>query len=283
MRIPLLALAGAIVASATPAHAAESLDTCAGFITSVPTVITSQGTWCLDRDLSTSASSGRAIEIMVNNVTIDCNHFKLGNLGAGTTTGAGGIVALERLNVTIRNCVIRGFEQAIHLGNTGGGGHRVEDNRIEGATMLGIYVNGEVGSLVQRNVVTDIGGVPLSNLVKGIDAAGDVIDNVVEGVSPAVAPDDSFVAGIFVNTTIPGIVVRGNRVRDVHASVGTPAAGLFLQATGGVVRENVVVNTVPTTGTGVGCANWVMAADNVSEGFSSPYVGCTDGGGNITF
>src|SRR5687767_10729805 len=103
MRIPLLALAGAIVASATPAHAAESLDTCAGFITSVPTVITSQGTWCLDRDLSTSASSGRAIEIMVNNVTIDCNHFKLGNLGAGTTTGAGGIVALERLNVTIRN------------------------------------------------------------------------------------------------------------------------------------------------------------------------------------
>lgn len=72
--VMLAGLAGA----ASPALAAESYDGCVGFIDAVPAVITTQGTWCLRKDIATSMSGINAIEIQVSNVTIDCNGFKLG-------------------------------------------------------------------------------------------------------------------------------------------------------------------------------------------------------------
>src|SRR5262245_20959189 len=66
-----------------PAVAAESYDACAGFIDTVPTTISTQGVWCLRKDLATAVSNGAAISIEANNVTIDCNGFKLGGLAAG--------------------------------------------------------------------------------------------------------------------------------------------------------------------------------------------------------
>src|SRR5690606_27240382 len=39
-------------------HAAQSYDSCTGFIESVPTTITTQGVWCFRKDLSTSVTSG---------------------------------------------------------------------------------------------------------------------------------------------------------------------------------------------------------------------------------
>ena len=57
---------------ATSAYAAQSYDSCAGFIDSLPATITTQGTWCLRGDLATSVTSGNAITIATNNVTIDC-------------------------------------------------------------------------------------------------------------------------------------------------------------------------------------------------------------------
>src|SRR5690606_14995164 len=76
----VLILAG--LASVLPARAADDYDACAGFIDSVPATITSQGVWCLRKDLSTAIASGSAITIATNNVTIDCNGFKLGGLAA---------------------------------------------------------------------------------------------------------------------------------------------------------------------------------------------------------
>src|SRR4249919_759306 len=75
------------------ARAAESYDNCTGFITSVPAVITTQGTWCLKNDLSTALTGIVAIKINTNNVTIDCNDFKLGGTAGGMGTGSLGIVA----------------------------------------------------------------------------------------------------------------------------------------------------------------------------------------------
>ena len=70
------------------AHAAQSYDNCTGFITSVPAVISTQGTWCLKQDLATAIASGNAISVNANNVTLDCNDFKLGGLAAGAGTVA---------------------------------------------------------------------------------------------------------------------------------------------------------------------------------------------------
>ncbi|HEY0661599.1 MAG TPA: hypothetical protein VGD21_09825, partial [Lysobacter sp.] len=74
--IAVLAILLAGPVAPAPAQAAQSYDNCTGFIDSLPATITTQGTWCLRKDLSTAMSSGNAITIATNNVTIDCNDFK---------------------------------------------------------------------------------------------------------------------------------------------------------------------------------------------------------------
>src|SRR5688500_5888635 len=88
---------------------AETYQTCAGFIDALPATITTQGVWCLRKDLGTAMASGAAITIATNNVTIDCNNFKVGGLAAGAGTQAVGIQVSGKQNATIRNCAIRGF------------------------------------------------------------------------------------------------------------------------------------------------------------------------------
>ncbi len=76
----------------------ETYNTCAGFIDSLPATM-----WCLRKDLTTSMTSGRAISIATNNVTIDCNDFKIGGLGAGNASTATGIYTYGRQNITVRH------------------------------------------------------------------------------------------------------------------------------------------------------------------------------------
>jgi hypothetical protein len=82
LRVTLLAVVALSVSR--PGLAAESYDSCVGFIDTIPTVINEQGTWCLRQNLTTSAGSGNMISIVTDNVTIDCNGFKIGGLGGGT-------------------------------------------------------------------------------------------------------------------------------------------------------------------------------------------------------
>src|SRR4249920_3646904 len=93
-----VALAILLVVAPAVSHAAESYDNCTGYIDALPAVIASQGTWCMRHDLTTSISSGNAISVLTNNVTIDCNDFKLGGLAAGAGTTAAGIYAPNRQN-----------------------------------------------------------------------------------------------------------------------------------------------------------------------------------------
>src|SRR4029078_12340445 len=96
----IMLLLAALAASAPrSAHAAESYDNCSGFITSLPAVISTQGTWCFKQDLATAITSGNAISINTNNVTLDCNDFKLGGLAAGAGTMTYGVAATSRVNV----------------------------------------------------------------------------------------------------------------------------------------------------------------------------------------
>ena len=77
--LALLAMAGA----PHVAQAAESYDSCKGFITSLPVSISTPGTWCLKQDLATSLASGNAVTILANDVTLDCNGFKIDGTAAG--------------------------------------------------------------------------------------------------------------------------------------------------------------------------------------------------------
>src|SRR5690606_34496442 len=116
---------------------------------SLPAVITAQGTWCLRKDLSTSMTSGNAIEIATNNVTLDCNDFKIGGLAAGPATRAVGIHVSERANATVRHCNVRGFSTGALMS---GSGHLVEDNTFDSNTTNGIHAFGR-DSVIRNNQI----------------------------------------------------------------------------------------------------------------------------------
>ena len=231
-----LALALAAGFACLPAHAAQDYDSCTGFIESLPAVISTPGTWCLRRDVSTSQSWGPAIHVIANNVTLDCNGFKVGGLSAGPGTGAVGVQSQGRANVVVRDCAIRGFHGGVYLQ---GSGHLVEDSRFDGNRAYGIGVDGD-GSVVRRNRVLDTGGSTQDDWVTAIRTSRtvDIIDNVVAGVLPVDIDEDgqALAEGIAV-TLADGSTLRGNRVRDVIGKGPYASYGIRVSIGGPFLRH----------------------------------------------
>jgi hypothetical protein len=276
--VTLAAFAGA----SGPAAAAESYDSCLGFIDALPATITTQGTWCLRQNLDTSATSGNAIEIQTNNVTIDCNGFRMRGSGGGPSTTAVGIVANGRLNLAIRHCTIRGFQEGISL--TAGSGYLVEDNLLDQNRTIGI---GSVGGgiVIRRNIVTNSGGSPVSGQVYAIYADGDVIDNVVDGVAGADSLVNFSATGIYSPADADiniGIVIQGNRIRNLTPKGTGEAIGISSNGRGVLVRDNVIGQASVTTGFGISCNdNTSHVRDNVILKYGTGIaVACDDAGGN---
>jgi parallel beta-helix repeat protein len=264
---------------ALPAQA-ETFHTCGTFINALPTVIGTQGVYCLSHDLSTSISAGSAIDIQSNNVTIDCNGFKIGGLAAGTSSNATGINAgATRLNITIRNCGIRGFYNGIYL--QGGAGHLVEDNRLDNNLEVGIYVLGD-NNRVRRNAIYDTGGHPGGTASYGIRASADVIDNTVAGVFGA--DTITFPTGIVMSGA--GTEARGNQVRGLAVAGGGTATGIAAKDfTPGLTFDgNRVSAAAVTAGFGIhgdGDADSFCAGNTVGK-FATAIAACQDAGGNAS-
>jgi hypothetical protein len=286
MRFPIAGavLAGLALLPAVPAGAADSFDSCAGFITSLPATISTQGVWCMNRDMATSLASGAAISIRTNNVTIDCNDFKLGGFAAGAGSLTHGIHAVGRVNITVRNCMLRGFNRGVYLEGTSGGGHVVEDSRVEGSLVVGIHVEGD-GSLVQRNLVTDTGGATGSLSSAGILGNGaNLLDNTVDGVTAAGSAQYTF--GLIGNGF--GALVARNSVRNVISSNGY-STGISTSGPAATVRENAIANPAGVSGgspqSGIdagGPQTEGFCIDNTVAGYSTPLFFCHDMAGNQT-
>ncbi len=212
-------------------------------ITSLPTTISTQGVYCLHQHLTTSLATGSAITVSVNNVTIDCNDFKVGNLAAGPTTDAVGIIATSRLNVTVRNCGIRGFRSGVQMTN---GDYRVESNRLDQNTQSGIVVSGD-GSSITGNEIISTGNSTAAGVTSfhGIQASGDIdiIDNNVTDVS-ATAGSNGTAYGIRTDSMDAG-AIRGNRIRNL-ASDGSGSRRGIWNADGN--RNTVEGNTIVMSG-----------------------------------
>ena len=239
------------------ARAAQSYDNCTGFIDSVPTTIGKAGAWCLRKDVSTANTSGAAITINANNVTIDCNDFKVGGLVAGDGSLANGIYADNRQNVTVRHCNVRGFYRGIHL--TGGAGHLVEDNRLDNNLHTGIYVSGD-NTLVQRNRVFDTGGSPGNNYASGITSTADTLDNTVSGVfvDPTI---NTYSVSAGIDALGKGTAVHGNRVRGLVVAGTGIARGILSTASGITIDGNQVTAGSTTAGYGI-LGGWDAACSN---------------------
>jgi len=280
MRLTLPATSLLLLACfATPgaSNAAKSYDSCTGYVTSVPALITTQGNWCLSADISTSITSGSAIVIATNNVTLDCNDFKLGGLGGGPDTAANGVVAMDRLNITLRNCSIRGFLHGVYL--NGGGGHLVEDNAFDRNRYAAIRVVGD-GSTIRRNRALNTGSTTVSTQAAfGIVTNGtmDILDNVVNSVLPYSATGTAY--GIYSNVNVSGNI-RRNLVRNLFAQDSSNVRAIHaVNSTRVVIQDNIVQNSNPTGGVGVYCAAATgTARGNVASGFTTGVDGCTSSG-----
>jgi hypothetical protein len=273
-----------LLVTATPVGAAESYDNCnRGFVASVPAILGSQGVYCLNKDLTGNLEDGIAITVTTNNVTLDCNGFKLGNQQAGFDNTAFGIQAFLKANITVRNCNIRGFGYAIFLV---GSGHVVEDNRIEGSTIMGMQVSGD-GSMIRRNFVLDT-GTGVYSPSGAIVATGlvDIIDNTVTGVW-GMDGSPSNVYGINLQPSIGG-TIEGNSIRGLLvAGTGTgDPYGIFIDNSGGgvSVSRNRIANAGAVDGSGIQCAGapQSMLTDNHLLGFTVGFAGCADVGLNYS-
>lgn len=288
--VMIILLAG-VVGAIRSALAAESYDACVGFIDAIPAVITTQGTWCLRKDLATSNPGITAIDIKTSNVTIDCNGFKLGGLAAGPGTFSSGINANGTLsNITVRRCTIRGFRSGIAIfDNSPGTGHLVEDNRLEQITSQGIYVIGN-GSIVRRNTVVNTVGAPGSDRAQGITVLGDAIDNIVDGISGDASVADFNPSGIYSGGVggINGIgfLVQGNRIRNLVPKGAGQARGLELAGYAQSVRDNTVSELSATNGIGVYCSlgSEDVLRDNLVRNYTQGlFGGCNDLSGNVVY
>ena len=279
---PLLRLSALLplLAAAAPASAATSYDSCTGFITAVPVVISGQGTWCLKQDLATPIGSGAAVTVANHNVTIDCNGFKLGGLAAGMGTQTVGVLSEGRLNTAVRGCRIRGFLTGVKLVG-GGAGHLVEDNVIEASTHTAVDIAGD-GSVFRRNRVLDTGGSTVyqySALALKLEGAVDVLDNDISDVASYAADagwDSYNTYGILAGTG-RNVVIAGNRIRGLRS--GTSGVPIAIQMSGtsrSQISHNFIAGpgytaTLCNTGKVAVWGNHIVEMTNVT-------VGCIDGG-----
>ncbi len=281
MRLPSIALLGLLgaLAWAKPAHAAESYENCTGFITSLPTVVSTPGTWCLNQNLTTSLATGNAITIAANNVTIDCNDFAMSDT-AGLNNRVFGILATDRLNAKVRHCNISGFYYGLEFIGANGGRHVVEDNSFSDNTYISVRVEGD-GSVVRRNQVLDSGGTTRVKDAYGIYTtySVDVLDNSVVGVVAHLGAGGNAIGIETVNN--PGSV-NGNKVRGLVKDGAGTANAIFNANSGRViVRNNDVVGDASAGSTGVRCADGSgRVKDNVISGFATGIALCGDAGGN---
>jgi parallel beta-helix repeat protein len=262
-----------------PAHA-ETYHTCSTVIASLPTVITTQGVYCLSHDLSTAITSGNAIDIQSNNVTLDCNGYKIGGLAAGNGSTAVGVYADTRQNITVRNCGIRGYYDGIFLKGSGAG-HVVEDNRLDNTLLEGITVYGD-NNTVRRNRVYDTGGYSAPGSLAigvGISAQADIIDNTVSGVFTNAT--DSYAFAILINGK--GNEARGNRVSGLVSAGSGAVVGIQVNGSGDTIRDNSFAATDSTVGYGIEGNDNVICTGNMISKFSTAMSQCQDGGGNASY
>ena len=239
-KLAALRLIVLVLVMGASAAGAETMD-CAP-ITALPAVVTVQGVYCFTGNLAIDVTSGNAIEIQTNNVVLDLNGFKLGNLAAGP--GGRGIFASDRQNITIKNGTIRGFGVGVLLLGFGSQRHIVEDIRVDQSTSTGIHVDGD-SVIVRNNQVVGTRGVDLF----GPDANG--IGIFVSGTDPRVLNNDvintgkqgaGVATGIYLSLVVGGLVIN-NRVTGADVGIRYDP---FLSSTlgSGKYRDNLTFDVI---------------------------------------
>lgn len=277
----LTVLATAALCMAARAETTECME-----ITAVPAVITKQGIHCFKQDFGTAITSGNAIEIQTNNVTIDMNGYKLGGLAAGAGTMANGIYAEGKKNITIRNGTIRGFHSGILLTVVGGvisensSGHLIEDIRADGNRLNGIAAIG-YNIVIQKTYVIDTGSSDVEDHAYGIFVAGfniRVENNMVNDVSETMEA-----TGIYLHL-MSNAYINNNQIFEINSSTsdyGIAVSGASMNMS---VSNNQIYNSSSTASTGIidtdDSSEGLDCIGNVVRGYTKSQTGCDYLSGN---
>ena len=282
-RISLLGIVIPLLLASFPAHAETTNCTA---ITSLPAVITSQGAYCLTGNLSTSLTSGNAIEIQANNVAIDLNGYKLGGLAAGPSTTANGIYADQQKNITIRNGVLRGFERGIFLDDVSpystSSGHLIEDIVADKNRRIGLDVRG-TGITVRNNRIVDTGGASSPICIHARGPGGRIINNdCVNMIHTRTDGNPTGSASIDLHSS-DGSIVENNRVaNDALPPTGWSSVGIEIAYSADVMVVNNRVSTITLCVFywGGGALSTGVYRDNITSNCTNPYTRGTDAGNN---
>ena len=250
-------------------------------ITALPFEAASPGVYCMTKDLATAMTNGQAIRIVADNVTIDCNGYKLGGLAGGPDALTYGVAVQSVRNATVRNCNVRGFYVGVHME---GDGSALLDSRLEGATWSGARLIGS-GLLVRGNLVRGVTSGTYAYGAIGIstEGNGDVIDNTVEDI--VAKPGSGLVAyGIVFddrNGVAEGGSIVGNRIRRIESDGISDYPINATQSSHVSIRGNTITGPMLTHGIHCTAGNKTIASENHLLGTSYAMNGCIDGGGNL--
>jgi len=239
-------------------------------ITSVPVTITAQGIYCLTGKLGTAQTSGYAITINANNVTIDLNGWKVDDGAAGAGTIAYGIYSTAN-NVTIKNGIVRGFDVGIYLA---GSGDVVHDMLVDTNYYVGIWMSGP-GALVEHSQVVNTGSTNSSAYGIASQGTGSTVsDNVVSGITAA--------SGLYaeaIDVEGANSVIRNNVTSNPAILSGVTSAGIYNQTGGNTIIVNNTASAftygIINTASGIYSFNTVT---NCTTDFSGGTAGAANSG-----
>jgi hypothetical protein len=255
----LLALSLALLVAVPPA-AAQS-QTCDHLISApgsntVGITISAHGTYCLATDVIMAASftTGTAITINANYVTLDLNGHMVHGGAAGSATQAIGISAGARRGITVKNGHVWGFQYGVYLAAAVAtpAGNVVDGIHAERNTVVGIAVGG-TNNIVRNCIVAYTGSSALDSNPRGILLNGHgarAVNNDVLSVRKL----DAFATGIY-STEGRDTLIVGNRITDVRGFTGL--AIHFENGSTGKFRDNLTsgIQTQPVFSGGTDAGN----------------------------
>lgn len=220
-------------------------------IADVPYSITQPGVYCMETDLAYAPSSGSAITISADSVTLDLRGHRLWTPPGPNNSSIGVEAVAGSYRVTVRNGAVDGFKYGVMLRGPSVGAV-VEHLRVAWSTAAGIYVGWGSQNVVRNCSVDSTGGSALVPVTAGIwliSTHSTVRDNTVTAVAPALGGGGS--------------------------AFGIIGGGL------GVHSNNVVLLTWSSPGT---C--FALGAEDIyrgltAQGCATPYAGGVNAGGNF--
>lgn len=251
-------------------------------IKSVPIVISKSGSYCLKRDLTTKAKTGRLIEITASFVTIDLNGFALRRRGSPADKSATGIYANDRRNITVRNGIIRGFYRGIQL--TGfspkaSSGHLIEDVRLTDNIGQGAILVVGNHNVVRRNQVNNTDSAQGSGLGIWIYRNRNTLvsDNFVSAGNASTSN-----VGIDISSSTL-VEVSNNSIMDHSGASGTNAGIVIISSQSVSVIENRILNETGsgTFGVRTSSSSGITCVGNIVAGFTTKVSGCNFSSGNL--